>query len=75
MPLILSGGLTAESVAGAIALRAPLRRGYGQRHRGRAGRKDPKKLRDFIAAAHAPGAGAPGELDRPAEPAAIGQPA
>jgi len=75
VPLILSGGLTAESVAGAIALAHPYAVDTASGTEAAPGRKDPKKLRDFIAAAHAPGAGAPGELDRPAEPAAIGQPA
>jgi phosphoribosylanthranilate isomerase len=75
VPLILSGGLTAESVAGAIALAHPYAVDSASGTEAAPGRKDPKKLRDFITAARAPSAGSPSELDRSAEPAAIGQPA
>ena len=75
VPLILSGGLTAESVAGAIALAHPYAVDTASGTESAPGRKDPRKLRGFITAVRAQSPGHPGELDRSVEPAAIGQPA
>jgi phosphoribosylanthranilate isomerase len=77
IPLILSGGLTADTVAGAIAIARPYAVDTASGTEAAPGRKDPQKLRAFIAAAHGDRASrAPQPLDGPAaEPAAIGQPA
>jgi phosphoribosylanthranilate isomerase len=77
VPLILSGGLTAETVAGAIELAHPYAVDTASGTESAPGRKDPQKLRDFIAAAHGAGRPSPADpLDGAAgEPAAIGQPA
>jgi phosphoribosylanthranilate isomerase len=48
--LILSGGLTAENVAAAIAATAPYAVDTASGTESAPGRKDPDKLRDFFAA-------------------------
>lgn len=50
VPLILSGGLTAENVAAAIAATAPYAVDTASGTESAPGRKDPDKLRDFFAA-------------------------
>jgi phosphoribosylanthranilate isomerase len=50
VPLILSGGLTAENVAAAIAATAPYAVDTASGTESAPGRKDPRKLRDFFAA-------------------------
>ena len=50
VPLILSGGLTAENVAAAIAATAPYAVDTASGTEAAPGRKDPDKLRDFFAA-------------------------
>ena len=50
VPLILSGGLTAENVAAAIAATAPYAVDTASGTESAPGRKDPDRLRDFFAA-------------------------
>jgi phosphoribosylanthranilate isomerase len=50
VPLILSGGLSAENVGEAIARDAAVRRRQRERHRARPGHKDPERLRAFFEA-------------------------
>ena len=50
VPLILSGGLTAENVAAAIAATAPYAVDTASGTESAPGHKDPEKLRDFFAA-------------------------
>jgi phosphoribosylanthranilate isomerase len=77
VPLILSGGLNAENVAEAIAVTHPYAVDSASATESAPGRKDPEKLRAFIAAASARPTGAgsddggQGEPQRPT----IGQPA
>ena len=48
VPLILSGGLTAENVAEGIAATQPYAVDVASGHRGEPGVKDPDKLRAFM---------------------------
>ena len=59
VPLILSGGLTRGERGRGDRRRPPVRRGHGQRYRGRPGRKDPRRLRAFFESAQRPA------VDRP----------
>ena len=74
VPLILSGGLSAENVAAAIAATDPYAIDSASGTEAAPGRKDRKKLRDFIDAA---GRGRSPARDGPDAPgrAKIGQPA
>ena len=77
VPLILSGGLNAENVAEAIAVARPYAVDSASGTEAAPGRKDPERLRAFIAAATAEAAGAASEdpgQDQPERPT-IGQPA
>jgi phosphoribosylanthranilate isomerase len=67
VPLILSGGLSAENVAEAIAVVRPYAVDSASATEAVPGHKDPVKLRAFFDAVLQPG--------RPPEPATIGQPA
>lgn len=65
VPLILSGGLSAENVAGAISLARPYAVDSASGTESAPGHKDPRKLRAFFAAV----------ADASATPAPVGQPA
>jgi len=75
VPLILSGGLSADNVAGAIALAHPYAVDTASGTEAAPGRKDPRRLREFFDAVAGgpsqPAAGEPLGLDR----STSGQPA
>jgi phosphoribosylanthranilate isomerase len=76
VPLILSGGLKAENVAEAIAVAHPYAVDSASGTEAAPGRKDPERLRAFIAAASAqPGAAAEDAQHDQLERPTIGQPA
>ncbi len=62
-PLILSGGLTADNVAEAIAVTSPYAVDTASGTEAAPGHKDPRKLRDFFAAVASTAAPPPQEID------------
>jgi phosphoribosylanthranilate isomerase len=74
VPLILSGGLSAENVAEAISLAHPYAVDSASGTEAAPGRKDAQRLRAFIAAARGPSNSEHGS-DAPPEQPRIGQPA
>jgi phosphoribosylanthranilate isomerase len=77
IPLILSGGLTPDTVAAAVEVAHPYAVDTASGTEAAPGRKDPRKLRDFVAAVRGAGTPAFPEQLRPeaAGAATIGQPA